>query len=75
MDLIAFFLFIYSFLSPLSVVGVDVAILAHAVGVEFVMRAVPWLLVSAIPMVAVSAQAFSVVLFIRMSAFIHLLTR
>lgn len=49
------------FLSSFAVVGIDVTVLAHTVGIEFIVRAVPWFFGASIFVVAVVAHAFGVV--------------
>ena len=67
-------LLISPLLPPLPVVAVNVAILAHAVGVELIMRAVPGLLIPSVLVVAVAAHALGVVLLLRVPAVIGLLS-
>lgn len=61
-------------LPSLPVVAVNVAILAHSVGVELIMRAVPGLLIPSVFVVAVAAHALGVVLLLGVPAVIGLLS-
>lgn len=61
-------------LSSLAVVTVDIAVLAHAIGVKLLVRAVPWFLVASILVVAVAAHTLGVVLLLRVTAIVCLLT-
>ena len=63
------------FLSSLAVVGIDVAVLAHPVGVKFIVRTVPGLFCPAVLVVAVVAHALGVVLPLRVTAVVHLLAK
>ena len=67
-------LFIGPLLPALPVVAVNIAILAHAVGVELIVWAVPGLLIPSVFMVAVAAHALGVVLLLWVSAVIGLLS-
>ena len=61
------------FLFPsFAIVGVDIAILAHPIGVQFIMRAIPWFFVPAVLVIAVVAHAFGVVLAIGVAAVVDL---
>ena len=63
--------FIVFLLSSFAIVSIDVAVLAHAVGVEFPMGAVPRLFGPSVLVVAIAAHAFSVVLFVGVAAAVH----
>jgi hypothetical protein len=69
--IVSFFAFLFS---SLSIVTVYIAVLAHAVGVEFLVRAVPRLFVTAVLVVAVTTHSLCVVLLLRMPTVISLLT-
>lgn len=55
----------------LPIIIVDVTILAHPRSIQFLMRAIPWLLRTPVFVVAVVAQSFRVVLLVIVSAFVY----
>ena len=56
------------------VVPIDVAVLTHSGRIKNLMAAVPGLFASPVPVVAVVAEPFRVMLLIRVLAFVHLFT-
>jgi hypothetical protein len=60
------------FLSSFSVVSIDVAILAHPVGVKLFMGAIPRFLGSSVFVVAIAAHSLGVVVFVGVATIIHL---
>ena len=71
--LVLSFLRLPAFFPSFAVVAVDIAVLAHAVGVELAVWAVPGFFVAAVLVVAVVAHAFGVVFAIGVSAAVDLL--
>ena len=63
-----------SLLPPLSVVAVDVTVLAHSVCVELRVGTVPRLLRAAVFVVAIAAHSLRVVLPLRVAAAVRLLS-
>ena len=63
-----------SLLPPLSVVAVDVTVLTHSVGVQLRVRTVPRLLRAAVFVIAVAAHSLCVVLPLRVTAAVRLLS-
>lgn len=51
-----------------AVVAVDVAVLAHSVGVQLIVRAVPRLFVAAKSVIAIAAHAFGIMFSVRVTA-------
>ena len=64
--------FFIAFFPSFAIVAIDVAILAHTVGVKFVMGAVPGFFVTAVFVVTVTAHALCIVLLLRVSAVVGL---
>jgi hypothetical protein len=60
--------------SLFAIVVVNVAVLANAGCVEFVMWAIPWFFGSSKFMIAVTAKSFGIVLFVLMPTFINFFT-
>jgi hypothetical protein len=65
---------IFALFPPLSVVAVDVTVLTHSIGVQLRVRTVPRLLCAAVFVVAVAAHSLRVVLPLRVTATVRLLS-
>lgn len=66
--------FFGSFFSSFAIVSVDVAILAHAIGVKLIVRAVPGFFGSSVLVVAIVAHAFGIMFTFLMSAAVNFLS-
>ncbi len=63
-----------SFFPPLSVVAVDVTVLTHSISIQLRVRTVPRLLRAAVFVIAVAAHSLCVVLPLRVTAAVRLLS-
>lgn len=67
--------FLYFFFSPLSIVSVNVAVLAHPICIKFIVGTVPRLFCSTVLVIAVVAHSFCIVLTILMATVVHFLAK